>query len=382
MSHPPELSKPQITGKRLAVFIPSFGDGGVERMMVNIATGVSGLGIAVDFITRSKDSPFLKSLPGNVNLIELTSSNRKIQLSKLKQYLAENTVDALISAKYSDDKLALKAIRQTRTGTKLFLRPGTALSSRMELRGKHWLYRQYEHYKLKKIFNAAHGIIAVSNCVAEQTRKISGVSPDKITVIRNPTLTPALYQQASEHCPHPWLTNKTTKIILGIGGLRVQKNFSVLVAAFSIVRQQNIDARLIILGEGRQRDRLSQQIHKLGLDNDVDLPGFTDNPYSYLAQSDLFVLSSLWEGSPNVLTEALAIGTPVVATDCDCGPREILQDGRYGPLVKINDTEGLAQAMISVLKNPLPAETLKEATREYTIETSAKHYAKALQLTQ
>ncbi|MFM1892265.1 MAG: hypothetical protein RLZ44_1342, partial [Pseudomonadota bacterium] len=115
--------------------------------------------------------------------------------------------------------------------------------------------------------------------------------------------------------------------------------------------------------------------------DDVQLPGFAANPYAYLRRAALFALSSLWEGSPNVLTEALAVGTPVVATDCRSGPREILQGGRYGPLVPVGDVAALTRAMAETLDQPLPAETLKQATSEYTMEKSARRYLAAFGIT-
>jgi glycosyltransferase involved in cell wall biosynthesis len=104
------------------------------------------------------------------------------------------------------------------------------------------------------------------------------------------------------------------------------------------------------------------------------------NPYAYMARAQLFVLSSAWEGSPNVLTEALALGTPVVSTDCPSGPREILQDGRYGPLVPVGDAPALSAAMSATLDRPLPRGVLQEAARPYTLEASTAGYLRAMGL--
>jgi glycosyltransferase involved in cell wall biosynthesis len=136
----------------------------------------------------------------------------------------------------------------------------------------------------------------------------------------------------------------------------------------------------MILGKGRGRGRLEALAEKLGIKEDLHLPGFVSNPYAYMAQSDVFVLSSLWEGSPNVLTEALAVGIPVVSTDCESGPRELLQDGRYGPLVPVGDAEALATAILKTLAKPLDSTVLQSAVEPYTIEASTNRYLDALGL--
>jgi glycosyltransferase involved in cell wall biosynthesis len=133
----------------------------------------------------------------------------------------------------------------------------------------------------------------------------------------------------------------------------------------------------MILGEGRQRSRLQVLAAELGVRDDVSLPGFVANPYTYMAKARLFVLSSLWEGSPNVVVEAMAVGTPVVCTDCPSGPREILQGGKYGPLVPVGDVVTMAGAIAATLDAPPSGQTLKEAVAPYTIHLSTERYLEA-----
>ena len=162
-----------------------------------------------------------------------------------------------------------------------------------------------------------------------------------------------------------------------MGRLQEQKDFPTLIRAFALVRQGR-PCRLVILGDGGGRMGLLNLIDGLGLAGDVDLAGFQTNPYPFLARAALFALSSAWEGSPNALTEAMALGIPVVSTDCPSGPRELLDGGRFGPLVPVADAPALAAAMASTLDRPLPSETLKAAVSEYNQETSARHYLAAL----
>lgn len=136
----------------------------------------------------------------------------------------------------------------------------------------------------------------------------------------------------------------------------------------------------MILGRGGARETLLGLADELGVAADFALPGFVPEPYGYMAHADLFAFSSRWEGLGFVLIEALAVGTPVVSTDCPSGPREILQDGRYGPLVPVDDAAALAQAMLATLDAPLPAETLREAARPYGIEAATDAYLDAMGL--
>jgi glycosyltransferase involved in cell wall biosynthesis len=178
---------------------------------------------------------------------------------------------------------------------------------------------------------------------------------------------------------HDWLENPDIKVIMGIGRLTYQKDFPTLIKAFARVRQK-INSRLVILGEGRQRKELEYFINDLGLTDDVQLPGFVTNPYQWLAKSTLFVLSSRWEGSPNALTEALALGIPVVSTDCRSGPREILRGGQLGRLVPVGDVMALSEAIIMTLDDPPSAELLKQSVQHFKSEGSARGYIEALGL--
>jgi len=165
----------------------------------------------------------------------------------------------------------------------------------------------------------------------------------------------------------------------GAGRLTRQKDFATLIHAFALLNARR-PARLIILGEGRMRGELEALASELSIADRVALPGYVQNPHAWMAKAALFVLSSRWEGSPNVLTEALALGTPVVSADCPSGPREVLAGGRYGPLVPMGEPLALAEALATTLARPLPADTLREAVAEYHASLSAARYLEALGL--
>jgi glycosyltransferase involved in cell wall biosynthesis len=136
----------------------------------------------------------------------------------------------------------------------------------------------------------------------------------------------------------------------------------------------------MILGQGNKERALLSLAKELNLVDDFRLAGFVENPYAYMKRAKLFVLSSLWEGSPNVLTEALALGTSCVSTDCPSGPNEVTRGGEVAPLVPMGDPERLAEAMLQTLRQPLDPEYLKLAVSDYTLEKSARSYLAAFGL--
>ena len=172
-------------------------------------------------------------------------------------------------------------------------------------------------------------------------------------------------------------------MVLGVGRLVKQKDFLTLVRAFDLVRQRH-PARLMILGEADPREplvrpQLEALIQELGLQDDVALPGFVENPYAYMAQSAVFVLSSIYEGFGNVVAEALAAGTSVVSTDCESGPAEILGNGKYGRLAPVGDHRALADGMIAALEQPTDATLLQQRANAFAIDTIVEQYLDVLE---
>jgi len=207
--------------------------------------------------------------------------------------------------------------------------------------------------------------------------QLMNVSRERITVIYNPSVVQAEVQaKAQAPLDHPWFKPDQPPVILAVGRLQVQKDYPTLIRAFALVRQTR-PVRLLILGEGKERPLLEALVKELGLEQDVSLPGFVLNPYAYMARAALFVLSSRWEGLPTVLIEALCCGAPVVSTDCPSGPREILRDGQYGPLVPVGGVNALARAIETTLaaKTPKPP---SESWRPYELETVVSQYTHLL----
>ncbi|EXJ17197.1 Glycosyl transferase, group 1 [Imhoffiella purpurea] len=346
-------------------------------MLVNLLRGFVDLGQCVDLVLVRGDSPHLARLPAEVRQVRLDVEHSLLAVPALARYLRACRPAALLAAKDRAGRAAVLARALSGTDTPILMRLGTNLSTAMEERTavERWL----RYAPIRLLYPRVERIVAVSEGVAEDTARIARFPRARIRVIRNPVITPELSAQAAEPCVHPWLQPGEPPVVMGVGRLQRQKDFPTLIRAFARLRERHA-CRLMILGEGAARPKLESLIREMGLDEVVDLPGFQSNPYAFLTRASLFVLSSAWEGSPNVLTEAMALGVPVVSTDCPSGPREILDAGRHGPLVPVGDVEALAEAMMQTLEAPTPAERLQGAVAEYEQSRSARRYLEALGL--
>ncbi len=362
---------------KVAILISFSGDGGVEKMICNLAQGFLDAGYQVDFILIKARGRHLDRIPAAANLIKLNARTSLLGLPGLVKYMRTERPAAMLVAKDRAGRMALLARRIAKVPTRIVIRLGMHLSASLE--GKSRLQKWLRYYPIRRLYPWADGIVGVAEGVADDIRAIARLPAEKVHVLPNPTVTPELHELAAMPLADDWFLAPEVKRILAVGRLTPQKGFPTLLQAFAELRQ-SMPCRLLILGEGAQRGELEALIRRLGLEESVRMPGFDSNPYRYMSRADLFVLSSFFEGSPNVLKEALALGTPCVASDCQSGPREILQDGRFGRLVPVGDAAALAQAMAETLVSPPDRHSLPEAVAGYTLAASSRAYLNVLGL--
>ena len=221
------------------------------------------------------------------------------------------------------------------------------------------------------LFPSAAHVAAVSRGVAEHVAAATGVPEDRLSVIYNPAVMPDALGRAEEAPDHPWFADGGPPVVLGAGRLARQKDFPTLIEAFRRVPEER-PCRLLILGEGPMRQELESRVRALGLEGQVSLPGWVENPYAFMARAALFVLSSRHEGFPGALVEALACGCPAVSTDCPAGPAEILEDPAL--LVPVGDPEALAGVMLSALSRPADKAALRAKAARFSMERAVEGY--------
>jgi len=368
-------TQPMQKSRKIAVFASFSGRGGVERMIVNLCEGLMAFDCQVDLVVVKAESVHLDSLPSTVNLVKLSTSHTISSLPSLVSYLRREQPVALLAAKDRANQVAILARHLPGVSTRVVVRMGTTVSA--ALAGKSQMQKWLWYLPMRLIYPLADAIVAVSHGVAEDLSKITGLPIDRIQVIPNPVIVPRLATLAGHSVAHPWFNENQVPVILGVGRLTRQKDFPTLIKAFATVRAER-PCHLVIIGEGRDRPALERLAAGLGIEDDVDLPGFAENPYAYMSRAALFVLSSLWEGSPNVLTEALSLGVPVVSTDCPSGPSEILAGGHHGHLVPVGDPQALAEAMLETLDSPPDKDTLATAVSDYEVNVSSRKYLDTL----
>jgi glycosyltransferase involved in cell wall biosynthesis len=356
---------------RIGVFVSFSGTGGVERMILNLCEGLAARGCRVDLLQVKAHSQHLGQLPSMVHVRKLNAEHTLSSLPALVRYLKTEHPDALLAAKNRANQVAVLAKKASGVPTRVVVRMGTTVSA--ALAGKNRWRKLFWYLPMRLIYRNADAVVAVSQGVARDMARITGLPASGIQIIPNPVITPRIFRLARVPVPHTWLVKGGEPVIVGIGRLTRQKDFPTLIRALAGVRRK-LPCRLIILGEGKDRGSLEHLAKRLSLSEQIAMPGFVENPYAYLKRAALFVLSSAWEGSPNALTEALALGVPVVATDCPSGPREILKDGAIGRLVPVGDPDALAAAMLATLSAPADETLLKSAVHQYTVEFSSRRY--------
>lgn len=339
----------------IAIFLPSLSGGGTERVMVTLANGFAASGKRVDLVLARAEGPYLTEVAADVRIVDLDKGRVLASLLPLARYLRRERPDAMLSALNYVNIVAILARELTPAYTRLFVSERATLA-RIDSAGSGTIVRRL----MRTFYPMADGVIAVSQGIATELVAELGLSSAHVTAIANPVDVIGIEQLARERPQHPWLAPGQPPVILAVGRLAPQKDYPTLLAAFAQLRAQR-DVRLIILGEGESRANLEERIASQGLAGSVALPGFQPNPYGWMAACDVYTLSSLFEGFPNALIQAMACGAKVVSTDCPTGPREILENGRWGRLVPVENKDTLARALSEALCDRNPPDVVSRA---------------------
>ena len=356
----------------LSLYLPNLDGGGAERMMVNLAAGFARRGFATDLVLADAKGPYLEQVVPDVRVVDLASSGVTASLPKLVGYLRRNRPAALLATLNHASVVALVARKLAGVPTRTVIRESNMLFPKPAKSLKGLSLRT----SVRLFYPWADLHVAVSQGVADDLARFMKTDRENIRTIYNPVVTAELFERAREKPAHPWFEAGEPPVILGVGRLAPQKDFPTLIRAFAAVLQQR-PARLLILGEGAQRSELETLAHALGVAENVLLPGFADNPFSYMARADTFVLSSKFEGLPGALIQAMACGCKVVSTDCPSGPYEILAGGRLAQLVPVGDSGALAAAILKSLAAP-PNPALKTRACDFTEAHILPQYLSAL----
>ena len=351
--------------RRLTIFLADLDGGGAERMMVAIANGLAARGVEVELVLARATGPYLKELDAGVKLIDLASGSVTRAVVPLAAHLRRRRPDVLLSTLAHTSVAAVVAGKLALTNVPVVIREANTPTAG-DQRWSSWK-SNLAHRLMRSAYRSAAGVIAVSDGVAEALQRVLAVPGEKIATLYNPVVSADMRLKAALEPDHGWLAAGQPPVVLGVGSLTPRKDFRTLIDAFALLAPDS-DLRLLILGEGPQREVLQARIAELGLETRVELAGFKQNPFAYMSRAAVYVLSSNLEGLPGSLVQALACGCPAVATDCPSGPYEILQGGKIGRLVPIGDPAAMAAAIRATLEDPPAAEVLRVSVEKYAAD--------------
>jgi glycosyltransferase involved in cell wall biosynthesis len=363
------MNKPDI-----AIFGNFSPAGGINRCLANIIPVWVAEGLDVQLVGyREAVRFFPEDLPESVGLNHLQSRSRLVTLWRLWRYLRRHQPRALLATNHLDNLLIAFAGRLPGVRSRIVLEvQNNFVASTRGGRRK----RRLKVARMRRFYPWADAMITASEGLAAALREAGRLDDLPIYPIHNAVITPSILARADEPVDHPWFHDGGGPVVINVARMNQQKDLPTLLEAIAEARKAE-PVRLILLGKGREQANLEARARELGIAEAVDMPGYVDNPYAWMAKADVFALSSAWEGFGNVVAEALAVGTAVVSTDCPSGPGEILEHGRYGRLVPVGDSQGLGRAIIQALREPLDYDPAR-ASERFTSEFVAARYLDAL----
>ncbi|MDD4527926.1 MAG: glycosyltransferase [Candidatus Margulisbacteria bacterium] len=347
--------------------------GGAERVVLNLANEFFNREISFVLILRFKKGPYLKELNSGIKIIELNANNPILLISRLIKSCNSSCIDTLLTVSRYNNVIGLVANRFLKK--RIIIREASTFNELFT--GNSIKYKIL--FKLMKIYYpSANMIIANSKDTAKDIISHISINKEKLVVINNPIVNEKILKLSNEIIGDEFFSELSKPIIISIGRLFPSKNYSFLIRSFKKVATEVPNINLVILGEGPLKKQLIDLSKVLRIEKNVHFFGFVNNPYKYLKHSDVFVLSSTYEGFGNVIVEALAVGIPVVSSDCPGGPKEILDNGKYGKLIPINDEDAMADALISTLRANIDKKMLIERSKLYSIKKITDEYCEVI----
>ena len=388
-----------------AFFLPNLCGGGVAPAMLALAAELTDRGHRVDLVLCRRRGPYLEQVPDSVQVFELRRSvlfpvhvlaaaPRDVPglllnsawsrrpfitlpyLQELVRYLRRERPVTLLAAKETANLAAIWAAGVAGTSTRIVISVRNHLPSELAHRARGGPL--FLKPVIRRNYRRADAWVATSNGSANALSEFADLPRREIVTIYSGVVNAELVKKAGEHVDHhPWFQPNSPPVILGVGRLEMQKDFALLLRAFTRIREER-RARLVVLGEGTLRTDLEALARDLGIDSDLAMPGFVQNPFSWMARAAVLAVSSAWEGLSLVIIQALAVGCPVVSTNCRSGPAEILDGGAYGRLTPVGDSGALARAIVATLDESPCRERLRRRGRHFSSARAAEQYLDVL----
>lgn len=354
--------------KRIAILLPNLKVGGAEKVAVLLSNEFIRMGYHVDILLCSFEGELINELHNDIKVINLESTRIRNSFKPLLAYLKQARPDSLLAFMWPLTLVAIVAFKVVNLPGRVIVSDHTTFSQSPLI--KSHLRRWFLSGSLRALYPLADARLAVSSGVANDLANIGYLNRDTINVIYNPInlkVSSELRQSKKAY------DSSGRKLIVAVGALKWAKNYPLLLRAFKILLSKQ-EANLVIVGQGELLSELELLARELNIEDWVQFVGFSKTPILWMSSADLLVLSSHYEGFGNVLVEAMSVGTPVVSTNCKSGPNEILQNGKYGKLVPVDDANTLAEAMYKSLHEKHNIEALKNRAKAFSVDKIAKQY--------
>lgn len=360
-----------LKNNKITLITSNLGIGGVGRNMINLANIYSKWGIEVDlYLVNREQGVRLRELNNNVNCIQ-GSGHARAELFPLIKYFNNHKPDLVISGPSRINPLVILAKIICRHNQ--IVNIATYRSHRStEIKHIDSTFRKFLEYLSSKLYQFSDKIVCVSEGVKQDFIESLNLNEENVHVIYNPAWSKDNLNDISK-TKHPWLLEKKIPVAVACGRLEVQKDYDTMLKSIAILKEME-PVRLLIIGDGLEKERLIALAKDLRIDHLVDFLGYKNNPLDYMIDSDLFLLTSKWEGFGNVLVEALGVGLPIVSTDCKSGPAEILNYGEFGKLVPIENPDEVAKKVIELLNASHNKEKQMQRANDFTDDISALNY--------
>lgn len=353
--------------KKLFIVRPTMGYGGADKITLTLLQHLDQKEFELHLILMKAEGEFIKDIPTYVNVIDCKSKNLWFFILPLYKILKKENPDIVFSTSGGTNMpLSLCSLIHKGRAYRSILSERSIITKTTMIWVKRILYPFADEYT------------AVSEGVKSNMAELLKIQHDKIRVVNNPIITSDLLNKSKEECNHLWFSEKRKiPVMLHVGRFVPQKDHDTLIKAFHELRKE-IKVRLFLLGEGPLKQDIKNLVKKLDLSEDVIFAGFDKNPFKYMTNCDLFVLSSKQEGMPGVLIQAMACGAACISTDCKSGPNEIIKTDENGILVPVGNTHDMTIAMKSLLIKPdlrrKIGERGKLSVSKFNVDTALKSY--------
>ncbi len=360
-----------LGGVWINIHMPAFWGGGAERAIVRLANHWASQHRRVRMVVNAAVGPVREHLSGDVTVVDLGALRTRDAFSRLRAWVRAEQPELIVSVLPSAIIATALAVRMAsrRTAHVALVRNHTT----GELAHDGRLRRTLLGAALRRALRSADVVGCVSRSVADDVVTFAGLDRDRVVTTYNPVPMP----EPDLGRPLPGWPAGAGKVLVAAGRLEPQKDYATLVRAVALAARQ-VPIDLVILGDGPLRAEIEALAAQLGIADRVHLPGFVATPEDYVARGDVFILTSLFEGFPNVIAEALSLGRTVIATDAPGGSAEILGDGVYGYVAPMGDAERIAALIVTALAHPVDPDLARARAGAFSVAEVAGNYERAI----